>query len=42
MEGLGYKAVVVYNPNVEYSKITLPYWKERVSKAEEWFEINAQ
>ncbi|KPU62435.1 hypothetical protein EP1X_08790 [Thermococcus sp. EP1] len=37
-----YKVVVVYTPNIEYSKRTLPYWKERVLKDEDWFEINNQ
>jgi len=37
-----YKVVVVYTPNIEYSKITLPYWKERALKDEDWFEINNQ
>lgn len=34
-----YKVVVVYDPNLEYSKITLPYWKEKMLKGEDWFEI---
>lgn len=37
-----YKVVVVYTPNIEYSKITLPYWKKRALKDEDWFEINNQ
>ncbi|AHF80574.1 hypothetical protein [Thermococcus paralvinellae] len=34
-----YKVVITYNPNLEYSKITLPYWREKILKAEDWFEV---
>ncbi|WP_324735826.1 hypothetical protein VFC49_01160 [Thermococcus sp. SY098] len=34
-----YRVVVTYNPNVRYSRITLPYWKEKTLKAEDWFEV---
>ncbi|WP_052296223.1 hypothetical protein [Thermococcus barophilus] len=34
-----YRVVVTYNPNVRYSKITLPYWREKTLRAEDWFEV---